>query len=82
MAPGMVVDSNGVSLAAAAKECGAKVELLGIARDTYDSHVEKMTIGLEADIFITTAGVSVGERDLVRKVLAGWEFRSCSTAWM
>lgn len=71
VAPGMVVDSNGVSLAAAVKECGAKVELLGIARDTYDSHVEKITMGLEADIFITTAGVSVGERDLVRKVLAG-----------
>ncbi len=67
--PGMVVDSNGVSLAAAVKECGAEVVSLGIARDTYESHVVKMTIGLEADFFITTAGVSVGERDLVREVL-------------
>jgi molybdopterin molybdotransferase len=67
--PGNVVDSNGISLAAMAKECGATVQLLGIARDTVASHVEKMTAGLQADIFITSAGVSVGERDLVRQVL-------------
>jgi molybdopterin molybdotransferase len=67
--PGKVVDSNGVSLAAMAKECGASVQLLGIARDTVASHIEKMTAGLQADIFITSAGVSVGERDLVRQVL-------------
>jgi molybdopterin molybdotransferase len=68
---GKVVDSNGPSLAAAAKNCGAMVQMLGIARDTVASHVEKMTAGLEADIFITSAGVSVGERDLVREVLTG-----------
>jgi len=68
--PGKVVDSNGVSLAVMAKECGATVQLLGIARDTVASHIEKMTTGLQADLFITSAGVSVGERDLVRQVLA------------
>jgi molybdopterin molybdotransferase len=67
--PGKIVDSNGVSLAAMAKECGASVQMLGIARDTVASHIEKMTAGLQADIFITSAGVSVGERDLVRQVL-------------
>jgi molybdopterin molybdotransferase len=67
--PGKVVDSNGVSLAAVVKECGATVQLLGIARDNIASHIEKMTTGLQADIFITSAGVSVGERDLVRQVL-------------
>jgi molybdopterin molybdotransferase len=69
--PGKVVDSNGVSLAAAAQECGATVQILGIARDTTASHIEKMTTGFQADFFITSAGVSVGERDLVREVLAG-----------
>jgi molybdopterin molybdotransferase len=69
VAPGKVVDSNGVSLAAIVKECGATVQMLGIARDTVASHIEKMTAGLQADIFITSAGVSVGERDLVRQVL-------------
>ncbi len=67
---GKVVDSNGVSLAASVRGCGATVERLGIALDTHASHVAKMTIGLQADIFITSAGVSVGDRDLVREVLA------------
>lgn len=67
---GKVVDSNGVSLAASVKGCGATVERLGIAPDTRASHVAKMKIGLQADIFITSAGVSVGDRDLVREVLA------------
>lgn len=67
--PGKVVDSNGISLAAMVKECGAIVQMLGIARDTVASHIEKMTTGLQADLFITSAGVSVGERDLVRQVL-------------
>jgi molybdopterin molybdotransferase len=66
---GKVVDSNGASLAAGVKECGAIVERLGIAQDTRESHVAKMTAGLQADIFITSAGVSVGDRDLVRAVL-------------
>jgi len=70
VAAGKVVDSNGVSLAACVKECGAIVERLGIAQDTRASHIAKMTIGLQADIFITSAGVSVGDRDLVREVLA------------
>ena len=67
--PGKIVDSNGVSLAVIVRECGAVPQLLGIARDTVASHVEKMNMGLQADIFITSAGVSVGERDLVRRVL-------------
>jgi len=67
--PGKVVDTNGVSLAAMVKACGATVELLGVANDTHASHIAKMTIGLQADILITSAGVSVGERDLVREVL-------------
>jgi molybdopterin molybdotransferase len=68
--PGKVADSNGVSLAVSVKECGATVGLLGIAQDTRASHIAKMTLGLQADFLITSAGVSVGERDLVREVLA------------
>ena len=69
VAPGQVVDSNGPALAAAVQECGALPELLGIARDTRESHLEKMTAGLSADVLLTSAGVSVGDRDLVREVL-------------
>jgi molybdopterin molybdotransferase len=58
--PGKVVDSNGISLGAMVKGCSATVQMLGIARDTVASHIEKMTAGLQADIFITSAGVSAG----------------------
>jgi molybdopterin molybdotransferase len=67
---GKIADSNGVSLAVLVKSCGATAELLGIANDTHASHVAKLSVGLQADILITSAGVSVGERDFVREVLA------------
>ncbi len=73
--PGKVVDSNGLSLAAAVQECGAIPVILGIARDTRESHREKMTEGLTMDVLITSAGVSAGERDLVREVLAELDVR-------
>jgi molybdopterin molybdotransferase len=68
--PGQVVNSNGISLAASVKECGAIPVMLGIARDTRASHLEKMMAGLGADVLLTSAGVSAGERDLVRETLA------------
>ncbi|CAG0966514.1 molybdopterin molybdotransferase [Geobacteraceae bacterium] len=68
--PGKIVNSNTLSLAAAVRECGAEPVSLGIARDDRDSHREKMIEGLKADAFITSAGVSAGDRDLVRDVLA------------
>jgi len=67
---GKVLDSNSVSLAAGVRGCGATPVILGIARDNHASHLEKMTEGLRADVLITSAGVSAGERDLVREVLA------------
>lgn len=68
--PGKIINSNILSLAAAVKEIGAEPLLLGIARDDRESHVTKMTEGLKADALITSAGVSAGDRDLVRDVLA------------
>ena len=68
--PGKIVNSNTLSLAAAVRDCGAEPVILGIARDNRESHREKMTEGLRADALITSAGVSAGDRDLVRDVLA------------
>jgi molybdopterin molybdotransferase len=67
---GRIVNSNAMSLAAAVKEIGAEPVILGIARDNQESHREKMREGLKADALITSAGVSAGDRDLVRDVLA------------
>ena len=68
--PGTIINSNSVAIAAAVRETGAEPVLLGIARDDLSSHAEKISEGLKADALITTAGVSAGDRDLVREALA------------
>ncbi|MCK5826686.1 MAG: molybdopterin molybdotransferase MoeA [Desulfuromusa sp.] len=66
---GGIVNSNSPSLAAAVREIGAVPIILGIARDNLPSLREKIKQGLQADVLITSAGVSSGDRDLVREVL-------------
>jgi molybdopterin molybdotransferase len=68
--PGRIVDSNSWALSAAVREVGAEPLLLGIARDDPDSLRAKLREGLKADVLITSAGVSAGDRDYVREVLA------------
>ena len=68
---GKIINSNALSLAAAVREAGAEPVLIGIARDDAESHREKMLQGLACDALITSAGVSAGDRDLVREVAAG-----------
>ena len=67
---GRVINSNALSLAAAVREAGAEPVLVGIARDDSKSHREKMLEGLACDALVTSAGVSAGDRDLVREVMA------------
>jgi molybdopterin molybdotransferase len=66
---GRIINSNALSLAAAVMEIGALPIILGIARDNPESHREKIAEGFKADALITSAGVSAGDRDLVRDVL-------------
>lgn len=66
---GKIIESNSLSLASAIIGCGAEPVLLGIVSDNRESLREKIKEGLKADVLITTAGVSVGDRDLVRSVL-------------
>jgi len=67
---GKIVNSNAFSLAAAVMESGAVPRIVGIARDNRESLRKKIAEGLEADCLITSAGVSAGDSDLVREVLA------------
>ncbi|MEZ4600881.1 MAG: molybdopterin molybdotransferase MoeA [Syntrophotaleaceae bacterium] len=64
-----IINSNTLALAAALKEIGADITMLGIARDNREDHIQKMREGLKADVLITSAGVSTGDRDYVRDVL-------------
>jgi len=66
---GGIVNSNSWALAAAISEIGGEPLMLGIARDNRESLLEKMRDGLRADVLITSAGVSAGDRDFVREVL-------------
>jgi molybdopterin molybdotransferase len=67
--PGQIVNSNAYALAAAVLEVGGVPLLLGIARDNRESLEEKLNEGLQADVLITSAGVSMGDRDLVCEML-------------
>lgn len=68
---GGVRDSNRYALLAAVREAGCEAIQLGIARD--DLAVQRAAIqdGLErADVLITSGGVSMGTRDLIKSILA------------
>jgi len=64
-----IATSNSYTLDALIRRAAAEPLNLGIARDTRDSLREHLRAGKDADLVVTTAGVSVGEHDLVREVL-------------
>jgi molybdopterin molybdotransferase len=69
-APGMVRDSNRYALLTAVREAGCEAISMGIARD--DVAVQRAAIErcLEvADVVITSGGVSMGSRDLIKPIL-------------
>jgi len=69
-AAGQIVESNGHALAAAAREAGAEPLLLPIVRDDAGALRRALQAARGVDALVTTGGVSVGERDLVRAALA------------
>jgi molybdopterin molybdotransferase len=68
LAPGQIYESNGILLEAALARAGATVERIGTVDDTEEAHREALERGLEADLLVTTGGVSVGPHDLVRMI--------------
>ena len=68
--PGQIPNSNTYSLMAQVSEAGAIALNLGIAHDRLDSIEERLNAGREADVLLSSAGVSVGELDMVREALA------------
>jgi len=66
---GRIVASNSYSIAAQCREAGAEPIYLGIARDHPDELERFVRAGLGAHVLVTSAGVSVGDRDYVRPVL-------------
>ena len=69
--PGKIYNSNSYGVAAAVHAAGGIPKRLGIARDTVESISAAIREGMaEADVVISTAGVSKGDYDLVKDVLA------------
>jgi molybdopterin molybdotransferase len=67
---GKIYNSNSYSLAALVRRYGGTPQMLGIASDSEDSLRAKLRLGQEADMVITSGGVSLGDYDVVREVLA------------
>ena len=67
---GKVYDSNSHALAAAVSEAGGTPRIIGIARDDMESVHSKLDDGMRSDMLITSAGVSKGDFDMVKDVLA------------
>jgi molybdopterin molybdotransferase len=67
---GKIYNSNTFSMATQVQRYGGIPKILGIARDNIQSLKEGIEQGLDSDLFLTTAGVSVGEYDMVKDVLA------------
>ena len=71
LTPGKIRNSNGYAQTAQVKALGAEPVGLGVAKDTEASVRQKLQAGLDAkvDLFISSAGVSVGAYDVVKAVL-------------
>jgi len=71
-----IPETNSRTLAAAVEEMSGHATLLGIAGDTEESvdlHVRR-ALESDAHVLITTAGASMGESDLFKRVLDGQGF--------
>lgn len=68
--PGKIYDSNSYSVAALVMRYGGVPRVMGIARDNLESLNRMLDDGLSSDMLITSAGVSKGDYDMVKDVLA------------
>jgi molybdopterin molybdotransferase len=68
---GGIRDSNRYALLAAVRDAGCEAVSLGIARDDWEVQRQAILGGLDgADVLLTSGGVSMGTRDLIKPLLA------------
>ena len=68
--PGRLFDSNSYGTAAAIRRWGGEPIMVGIAKDNMPDLRTKLRQGLDADLLVTSAGVSTGAYDMVKDALA------------
>ncbi len=68
--PGQIVDSNQYALAALVKQCGGEALILGIVKDEPEALKQAISQAIaNADIVLSSGGVSVGDYDYVKEIL-------------
>jgi len=67
---GKIYNSNTYTIAAEVRRYGGIAKILGIGRDSVRSLEQKIDEGLDSDMLITSGGVSKGDYDVVKDVLA------------
>lgn len=67
--PGKIRNSNSYSLASQVLEAGGEPHIIGVARDTEEHTRSLLRRAPEFDLMVTTGGVSMGDFDVVKKVL-------------
>jgi len=70
LAAGEIYEANGLILSAQLEAAGALVELMPAVGDDQAAHRGALEHALDADVVVTSGGVSVGPHDLVRRVEA------------
>ncbi len=67
---GKIYDSNAYSIAGQVERYGCIPRVLGIAHDDEAELVSKLKEAADADMLLTTGGVSMGDYDMVKDILA------------
>jgi molybdopterin molybdotransferase len=70
LSEGQIYESNRPMVAAVLARAGALVDVLPVVADDETAHRDAIGRGLEADVLVTSGGVSLGEHDLVRGIEA------------
>ncbi|MDP6496020.1 MAG: molybdopterin molybdotransferase MoeA, partial [Dehalococcoidia bacterium] len=68
--PGKIHNSNTYSIAAQVKRCGGIPRILGVAPDNAELLTRAIHQGFDSDLLVTSGGVSKGDYDMVKEVLA------------
>ena len=71
LGPGQIRNSNSYSLISLVRDAGGEALNLKVAQDTVESVQSKLKLAVEhgVDLILTSAGVSVGAKDVVRMVI-------------
>jgi len=71
-----IYNSNTPTLLARSKELGANVTFVGMSNDDVDSLKEMIVNSLDADLIITSGGVSVGDADYTKEAFNSFDMET------